>query len=82
MPAVPDRIAAHAVVLRSDARVLAECAERLREIEASLEADGAAPQWLRESVNAHLAACAVAAADLTEAASRLHRYAERARRAD
>ncbi|GAA3126599.1 hypothetical protein [Streptosporangium carneum] len=80
MPAVPERIAVHAEVLRSDARALAECAERLRRIEADLEAGGAAPQWLRESVRAHLAACAAAATDLTEAATRMRGYAERAAR--
>ncbi|MEU8247847.1 hypothetical protein [Nonomuraea sp. NPDC048916] len=73
-------IAAHAMVLRSDARALAECAERLHEIEAGLEAGGVAPPWLREAVNTHLAACAAAAADLTMAAARLRRYAERAPR--
>ncbi|MFD1934583.1 hypothetical protein ACFSKW_24230 [Nonomuraea mangrovi] len=75
MPAVPEVIAAHAMVLRSDARALAECAERLREIEAKLEEAGAAPPWLRQSVRAHLAACAAASADLTEAAAWLCRYA-------
>ncbi len=80
MPAVPESLAAHAAVLQSDARALAECAERLRQIEARLQAGGAAPQWLREAVDAHLAACAAASADLAEAAARLHRYADRARR--
>ncbi|MEV7010021.1 hypothetical protein [Streptosporangium sp. NPDC051022] len=72
-----ERLAAHAAVLRADARALTECAERLREIEARLEAHGAAPPWLSESVGAHLAACATAAADLAEAAARLHRYGGR-----
>ncbi|WP_433246108.1 hypothetical protein ACQPYK_44645 [Streptosporangium sp. CA-135522] len=76
MPDVPEAIAAHAAVLQSDARVLAECAERLREIEARLGADGAAPPWLRETVNAHITACAVASDDLAEAAVRLHAYAD------
>ncbi|TDD05081.1 hypothetical protein [Nonomuraea diastatica] len=80
MPADPTVIAAHAEVLQSDARALADCAERLQTIEARLEADGIAPRWLREAVNAHLAACAAAAADLSAAAAHLSRYAERARR--
>ncbi|MEV7969393.1 hypothetical protein AB0O34_25920 [Sphaerisporangium sp. NPDC088356] len=80
MPAVPEAIAVHAGVLRSDALVLADCAERLREIEARLDADGAAPQWLRDTVNAHIAACLTASADLDEAATRLDVYAGRARR--
>ncbi|MEU6999787.1 hypothetical protein [Nonomuraea sp. NPDC046570] len=79
MPAVPEGIAGHAGVLESDARALAECAERLREIEVRLEAGGAAPPWLYEAVNAHLAACAEAAADLVAASARLRTYAERAR---
>ncbi|MGW4423204.1 hypothetical protein [Streptosporangium sp. NPDC004631] len=79
MPAVPEGIVGHAAVLQSDARALVECAERLRAIEAGLEAGGVAPPWLREAVNAHLAACAAAVADLAEAAARLRRYAERAR---
>ncbi|MBB2912466.1 hypothetical protein FHS43_003749 [Streptosporangium becharense] len=75
-------IAAHAAVLRSDARVLAECAERLREIGAGLEAAGVAPQWLRESVNTHLTACVTAAADLDAAAAHLSHYAGRTCRRD
>ncbi|MGW0803408.1 hypothetical protein [Nonomuraea sp. NPDC002799] len=78
MPAEPTAISAHAEVLRSDARALIACAERLRAIQDGLEADGVAPPWLCESVNAHLAACAAAAADLDRAAARLHRYAGRA----
>ncbi|WP_405150114.1 hypothetical protein OG589_16715 [Sphaerisporangium sp. NBC_01403] len=80
MPAVPEAIAVHAGVLRSDALVLADCAERLRDIEARLEAEGAAPAWLRETVNAHIAACLTASADLAEAATRLDVYADRTRR--
>ncbi|MFI7053284.1 hypothetical protein ACWDOR_13245 [Streptosporangium canum] len=80
MPAVPQAITTHAKVLRSDARVLAECAERLREIGARLDGDGVAPEWLRETVNAHIAACTAASADLAEAATRLHVYADRTRR--
>ncbi|MEU1880081.1 hypothetical protein ABZ470_22445 [Streptosporangium sp. NPDC020072] len=76
-PDAPQRIAARVELLRSDVRRLADCAERLRRIEAELEEGGAAPPWLRESVRAHLDACAVAAADLTEAEVRLSRYAER-----
>ncbi|MEU0568506.1 hypothetical protein ABZ297_24420 [Nonomuraea sp. NPDC005983] len=79
MSAEAAAIAAHAVVLQSDARALTECAERLHEIEARLEAGGLAPPWLREAVNAHLVACVAAAADLTTAAAHLRRYAERAR---
>ncbi|MEV8636701.1 hypothetical protein AB0395_34170 [Streptosporangium sp. NPDC051023] len=79
MPAVPEGIAEHAAILRSDARVLAECAERLREIEARLEAAGVAPPWLRTSMEAHLAACAAASDDLTQAAATLRHYAERTR---
>ncbi|MFF5209211.1 hypothetical protein [Streptosporangium sp. NPDC000396] len=79
MPAEPAAIIVHATVMRSDAGALAECAERLREIEARLEAGGAAPPWLRESVNAHRTACDAAAADLAEAAARLRHFAERAR---
>ncbi|MER7365086.1 hypothetical protein [Nonomuraea wenchangensis] len=71
-------IAAHAEVLRTDARALAACAERLRAIEAELKAGGGAPDWLHASVTAHLAACAVAAADLETAARRLSRYADAA----
>ncbi|MEV4577704.1 hypothetical protein AB0K16_31120 [Nonomuraea jabiensis] len=71
-------ITAHAEVLRSDARALAACAERLRAIEAGLQAGGAAPPWLHASVTAHLAACAAAAADLETAAQRLSRYADEA----
>jgi hypothetical protein len=77
MPAVPDATAVHAGVLESDARALAECAERLREIAARLGADGAAPEWLRETVNAHIAACVVASADLAGAATRLRVYLDR-----
>ncbi|MGP3930433.1 hypothetical protein [Nonomuraea sp. KM88] len=80
MPADPAVIAAHAKVLQSDARALADCAERLQRIGARLEADGIAPPWLREAVNAHLAACAAAAADLSAAAARLSGYAGRAGR--
>ncbi|MER5323239.1 hypothetical protein [Streptosporangium roseum] len=80
MPAVPEAIATHAGVLRSDARVLAECAERLREIGVRLDGEGATPEWLRETVNAHIAACTVASADLAEAAARLRAYADRTRR--
>ncbi|MEV0379473.1 hypothetical protein [Nonomuraea sp. NPDC050643] len=76
MSAERTAIIAHAEVLRSDARALTACAERLRAIEARLEAAGAAPPWLRASVNAHLAACVTAAADLETAARRLHRYAD------
>lgn len=79
---VPGRspvIAAHAVVLESDARALAECAERLRAIEAGLKAAGVAPPWLCQAVEAHVAACATAAADLATAAARLRRYAGTAR---
>ncbi|MEU4512235.1 hypothetical protein AB0G05_22310 [Nonomuraea wenchangensis] len=72
-------IAAHAEVLRADARALAACAERLRAIEAGLKAAGGAPGWLHASVSAHLAACAAAAADLETAAERLSRYAAEAR---
>ncbi|TDE48497.1 hypothetical protein E1295_21095 [Nonomuraea mesophila] len=79
MPTDATAIAAHAQVLQSDARVLADCAERLRTIGARLEADGLAPRWLREAIDAHLAACTTAAADLTAAAAHLRRYAERAR---
>ncbi|GAA1701777.1 hypothetical protein ACBR40_15470 [Nonomuraea sp. AD125B] len=68
-------IAAHAEVLRADARALAACAERLRAIEAGLRAAGVAPDWLHASVTAHLAACAAAAADLETAAEHLRRYA-------
>ncbi|MET9342234.1 MULTISPECIES: hypothetical protein [unclassified Nonomuraea] len=75
MPAATEVIAAHAMVLQTDARALAECAERLREIEAKLEEAGAAPPWLRHSVAAHLAACVAASADLAEAAAWLRRYA-------
>ncbi|MBE1592127.1 hypothetical protein ACFPOI_15955 [Nonomuraea angiospora] len=71
-------IIAHAEVLRSDARALAACAERLRAIEAGLESGGGAPSWLHASVTAHLAACAAAAADLETAARRLSRYADEA----
>ncbi|GAA3816713.1 hypothetical protein GCM10022226_41720 [Sphaerisporangium flaviroseum] len=77
MPDVPDAIEAHAGVLQSDARVLAECAERLRDIGARLAGDGAAPEWLRETVDAHVAACVTAAADLAEAATRLRVHAAR-----
>ncbi|MEU8271409.1 hypothetical protein AB0B89_30145 [Sphaerisporangium sp. NPDC049002] len=80
MPAVPEAIALHAGVLRSDALVLADCAERLRDIGARLDAEGAAPQWLRDTVNAHIAACLRASTDLDEAATRLGVYADRARR--
>ncbi|NBE99047.1 hypothetical protein FE391_36260 [Nonomuraea sp. KC401] len=79
MPADATAIAAHAQILQSDARALTDCAERLRTIGARLEADGFAPRWLREAVDAHLAACATAAADLTAAAACLRRYADRAR---
>ncbi|MFC4118938.1 hypothetical protein [Nonomuraea zeae] len=78
MSAEPAAINAHAEVLRSDARALTACAERLRAIEVGLEAAGAAPHWLRASVSAHLAACAAAAADLEAAAQRLRHYADRA----
>ncbi|MEV0611999.1 hypothetical protein AB0I81_01675 [Nonomuraea sp. NPDC050404] len=71
-------IAAHAETLRLDARTLTTCAERLRAVEAGLAADGAAPPWLRAAVEAHAAACVVAAADLETAARRLDSYAERA----
>ncbi|MFI7128055.1 hypothetical protein ACIBQ1_20320 [Nonomuraea sp. NPDC050153] len=71
-------IIAHAEVLRSDARALAACAERLRGIEAELKAGGGAPHWLHASVTAHLAACVAAAADLETSARRLRRYADEA----
>ncbi|MFG1943987.1 hypothetical protein [Nonomuraea sp. NPDC048826] len=80
MPGEDAAIAAHAEVLRSDARALEACAGRLREVGARLEADGVAPPWLRASVEAHLAACLAAVADLDAAATRLRRYAERAGR--
>ncbi|MEU4545714.1 hypothetical protein [Nonomuraea dietziae] len=75
MSAVPEDIAGHAAVLQEDALALSECAERLRAIEARLEEVGAAPPWLRDSVRAHLAACAMASADVAEAAAWLRRYA-------
>ncbi|GAA3473215.1 hypothetical protein [Nonomuraea roseola] len=75
MSAVPEDIAGHAAVLQEDALALSECAERLRAIEARLEEAGAAPPWLRDSVRAHLAACAMASADVAEAAAWLRRYA-------
>ncbi|NUW32381.1 hypothetical protein HTZ77_13210 [Nonomuraea sp. SMC257] len=78
-PADPAPITAHAVVLETDARALAECAERLREISERLEAGGVAPRWLRHAVNAHLAACTTAAADLTTAAAHLRHYADSVR---
>ncbi|MEU6787370.1 hypothetical protein ABZ912_49975 [Nonomuraea angiospora] len=71
-------ILAHAEALRSDARALATCAERLRAIETGLKADGETPHWLHASVTAHLAACTTAAADLETAAQRLSRYADEA----
>ncbi|GAA3149077.1 hypothetical protein [Nonomuraea roseoviolacea] len=74
-PVDPASITAHAVVLETDARTLAECAERLRGITERLEAGGVAPRWLRQAVNAHLAACATAAADLATAAAHLRHYA-------
>jgi hypothetical protein len=77
MSAVSEAIAVHAGVLQSDARVLAECAERLREIEARLGGSGVAPEWLRETVNAHVAACVVASDDLAAAATRLRVHADR-----
>jgi hypothetical protein len=79
MSAEPAAIAAHAAILRSDIRALADCAVRLREIEARLTAGGGAPPWLRDAVTAHHAACVTAAADLTTAAAYLRQYAERAR---
>ncbi|MER6002820.1 hypothetical protein ABT120_29905 [Nonomuraea angiospora] len=78
MPAHIAAITAHAEILRSDARALAACAERLRAIQARLKADGEAPPWLHASVTAHLAACTAAAADLETAAHRLSRYADEA----
>jgi hypothetical protein len=80
MPAVPDATETHAGVLQSDARVLAECAERLRDIGARLAGDGAAPEWLRETVNAHVAACVTASADLAQAATLLRAHAGRTAR--
>ncbi|MDP9842051.1 hypothetical protein [Streptosporangium lutulentum] len=80
MPAVSEVIAVHAGILRSDARVLTECAERLREIEARLGGEGVAPGWLRETVKAHIDACVVASGDLAEAATRLRAHADQARR--
>lgn len=77
MPAEPAAIAAHAETLRSDARALADCAERLRAIEARLEEEGVAPHWLRASIQAHLTACTTAATDLATAAAHLRRCAER-----
>ncbi|MDF5753252.1 hypothetical protein [Spongiactinospora sp. TRM90649] len=76
----PSEIAVHAATLRDDARALDDCAERLRAVETELTAGGAAPAWLRESVAAHLAACATAAADLGTAADRLRDYAGRSTR--
>ncbi|MDP9864806.1 MULTISPECIES: hypothetical protein [Streptosporangium] len=80
MPTAPQAIAAHAEVLRSDARVLTECAQRLREIGAKLDGADTAPQWLRETLNAHIAACAAASDDLAGAATLLRLYADRAGR--
>ncbi|MEU7747784.1 hypothetical protein [Nonomuraea sp. NPDC049158] len=78
MPADSAAIAAHAALLQADIRALTDCAVRLREIEARL-ATGETPRWLREAINAHVAACATAAADLTTAAAHLRHYAERTR---
>ncbi|RSM95866.1 hypothetical protein DMB42_49185 [Nonomuraea sp. WAC 01424] len=78
MPTPIAAIIAHAEVLRSDARALAACAERLRAIEAELKAVDGTPPWLRASVTAHLAACTAAASDLETSARRLSRYAEEA----
>ncbi|MFI0419274.1 hypothetical protein [Spongiactinospora sp. 9N601] len=75
--AAHERVLAHAEVLRGDVRALGECAERLRAVQERLAANGLAPQWLGESVAAHLDACAVAAADLDAAAARLTAYAAR-----
>jgi len=80
MRADPAAIAAHAEALSSEVRRLAACADRLRAIEAGPAAGADAPPWLREAVRAHLAACAVAAADLEEAVARLRRYAVLAER--
>ncbi|MFI7150097.1 hypothetical protein ACIBO2_34685 [Nonomuraea sp. NPDC050022] len=77
MTADPAAIAAHAALLQADIRALADCAVRLREIEAKLA--GGTPPWLREAIDAHVAACAAAAADLTTAAAHLRHYAGRAR---
>ncbi|MCF6469857.1 hypothetical protein FAF44_15865 [Nonomuraea sp. MG754425] len=71
-------ISAHADTLHADACALAACAERLRAVEAALEAGGAAPAWLRASVEYHVGACASAAADLETASRRLRRWADQA----
>ncbi|MEV0164364.1 hypothetical protein B0I32_116127 [Nonomuraea fuscirosea] len=80
MPDGQSTIAAHAEVLRRDAQALTACTERLRAIEAALEAAGAAPPWLRAAVHAHCAACVTAAADLRTAVRHLLEYAEQAGR--
>ncbi|MEV4566199.1 hypothetical protein AB0K12_20755 [Nonomuraea sp. NPDC049419] len=71
-------ISAHVEVLRSDARALTACADRLRAIEADLEAGGGAPAWLHASVTAQVEACLAASADLENAARRLSRHADEA----
>ncbi|SDK68158.1 hypothetical protein SAMN05421874_11031 [Nonomuraea maritima] len=81
MPVDVAALIAHAEVLSADARALAACADRLRAVEAGLEAEGVAPPWLRSSVTAHLAACVTAAADLETAARDLRAYANQAARA-
>ncbi|MFC4529727.1 hypothetical protein [Sphaerisporangium dianthi] len=79
MSTVPEAVAGRAEVLRDDARVLAECAERLRDIGDRMRAEGAAPEWLRDTLDSHIRACLTASGDVAEAASRLESYAARSR---
>jgi hypothetical protein len=61
----------HAETLTADAVAITTCADRLRTLAEALRANDAAPPWLPELLDAHIAACTVAAADLTDAAARL-----------
>ncbi|MFD0684487.1 hypothetical protein [Actinomadura fibrosa] len=64
-------VAGSAALLRSDAERVDHCAARLRALVRRLRDDPAVPPWFAAAADAHLAACAIAAADLSRAAAHL-----------
>jgi hypothetical protein len=67
---------AHAQILAADAEAVAGCADRLRDLTHRLREQDTAPPWLYGLLDSHLAACAVAAADLATAAARMQDLAD------
>jgi hypothetical protein len=70
-------IAAHARTLAADAETFTRSAEALRTARTHLREHPAVPPWLIETLDKQITACLVAAADFTEAATRLNALAAR-----